>query len=89
MKTRLFLIMLLAASSAVAGEKAASADKPTAAPGDSNGVVCETKTELGSKFPTRVCTTEAERAAAKDKAQAQLQKLGDCSGNDSICAGEL
>ena len=89
MKTGLFLIALLAVSSAVAGEKGSSGGKPTAAPGDRDGVVCETKKELGSKLAKRVCTTEAERTAAKDKAQAQLQKLGDCTGNDSMCAGDL
>lgn len=89
MNTGLVLIALLAVSSAVAGEKGSSGGKPTAAPGDRDGVVCETKKELGSKLAKRVCTTEAERTAAKDKAQAQLQKLGDCTGNDSMCAGDL
>jgi len=89
MTSGLFLIALLAASSVVAGEKGSSEGKPTAARGDREGVVCESKKELGSKLTKRVCTTEAERTAAKDKAQSQLQRLGDCSGNDSLCYGDL
>ena len=89
MKTGLLLIMLLAATSAVAYEKASPKGKLTTEPSDGKGALCETKKELGSKLAKRVCTTEDERTAAKVKAQAQLQKLGDCSGNDSICAGDL
>ncbi|MGO4222195.1 hypothetical protein AB4Y64_10125 [Lysobacter sp. TAF61] len=90
MKTVLFLIALSATSLAYAGE-ATSSDtaSSSAAATDDKGVVCEKKKEVGSNVATRVCTTEAERVAAKDKAQADVERLGRCSGNEKACSGSL
>lgn len=50
---------------------------------------CERVKSLGSNRVERVCMTESERLAAQDAAQADLQRLGRCSGNDVVCRGDL
>jgi hypothetical protein len=91
MKTVLFLIALSATSLAYAGEaplaSGTSATAPSAA--DDKGVKCEKKKELGSNLAKRVCTTESERVAAKEKAKADLQRLGRCADNENACRGDL
>ncbi len=64
--------------------KAVAAEAPKAA---ENGekMICEKRKIKGSNRVERVCMTEAERIAAKDKAQEALHRLGRCSGNDNSC----
>lgn len=52
-------------------------------------VVCERKRIIGSNRTEKVCMTESDRIAAKQKAQQDLHRLGRCSGNDNICRGDL
>lgn len=88
MKTVL-VIALFATFQAVAEEKSPPVVAPAVASVGAEGVVCEKKKELGSKLAKRVCTTEVERRAAKEKAAADLQDLGNCSGNETPCTGGL
>ncbi|HEY5849582.1 MAG TPA: hypothetical protein VIT62_02270 [Lysobacter sp.] len=91
MKTLLFLIALSATSLAYAADgNSATSDKASSAPAAAaDGKQCEKKKEVGSNVATRVCTTEAERVAAKAKAQADVERLGRCSGNEKACSGSL
>ena len=97
MKTVLFLIALSATSLAHAGDRPLTTGTPTATSGaaassetaDGEGVKCERKKEIGSNLAKRVCTTESERATAKEKAKADLQRLGRCADNENACRGDL
>ncbi|GAB3747547.1 hypothetical protein [Lysobacter olei] len=88
MRTALLVVALLWCGASIAGEKAQvvrDGDKPA----QEDGVVCERKKVLGSNRTERVCMAAAQRTAAKEKAQSDLQRLGRCSGNDSLCSGTL
>ncbi|MBZ4039296.1 hypothetical protein [Novilysobacter selenitireducens] len=92
MKTAFLLFAMSIACVAHAGDRPEASAAPaaeTTQAGDDAGLVCERKKETGSNRVTRVCTTEAERIAAKDKAQDDVQRLGRCSGNDIACIGEF
>ena len=94
MKTVLLLIALLATSLAHADDRPQTSGTPTAnseaaATADDKGVKCERKKELGSNLAKRVCTTESERVTAKEKAKADLQRLGRCADNENACRGDL
>lgn len=92
MKTAFLLFAMSVACVAHAGEKPEAQAAPAAEAaqaGDDAGLLCERKKETGSNRVTRVCTTEAERMAAKDKAQDDVQRLGRCSGNDVACISEF
>lgn len=94
MKTPLLFLALCVMSVAHAGTSsspvpvAETPAKSSAASADEQQV-CETKKKLGSNRVERICMTVAQRRAAKERAQADLQRLGRCSGNDSVCAGSL
>ena len=65
-------------------------DRPQAQAGDlQEKKVCEVRKKAGSNRPERVCTTVAERDAAKAKAQDDLHRIGRCGGGDSICIGDF
>ena len=92
MKIALFLLTLCLAAPAQAVDSKTtvrtSADATAMlASNDDGKVVCQRTKKLGSHQTERVCTTSAERSAAKARAQADLDRLGRCSGNDSICSG--
>lgn len=95
MKVALFIVLVAAAAVAHAGETANHADPAPLPPAkgvveaDGDRLVCERRRKLGSQRMERVCMTVAQREAAKDAARQDLQRLGRCSGNDSICAGSL
>lgn len=83
------LIALLAPSAAFAS--AGPSPKP-AEPSktDDKGVECTRQKALGSNLSKRVCTTAAERQAAREKAQKNLQQLGSCANNDpGTCIGDI
>lgn len=83
--------VLSATSLTHAGEVTPSdtASSSAAAATEGKGVVCEKRKEVGSNVATRICTTEAERIAAKAKAQADVERLGRCAGNEKACSGSL
>ena len=94
MKTPLLFVALCAMSVAQAGNasnSAPAAETPTKSttPTADDEMVCEAKKKLGSNRIERVCMTVAQRRAAKERAEADLQRLGRCSGNDSLCAGSF
>lgn len=94
MKTLLFALALCTASVAHANEAKKTPNQAedavkTASANDDDRMVCERKKKLGSNMVERVCTTAAQRDAAKKQAQNDLDRLGRCSGNDSICSGSL
>lgn len=94
MKALVFFVVVGLASSAYA-QQAPTSSKGTADPmrtaasTEDEEVICERKKVVGSNVKERVCTTKAERAAAKDKAQRDLHRLGRCAANDVTCTGSL
>jgi hypothetical protein len=73
------------ASPAVEPKKDAAAVKQ-----DEQDVVCTRQKSLGSNMSKKVCTTAAQRQAARDKAQKDVQQLGSCASNDpGTCIGEF
>lgn len=53
-------------------------------------VVCSRQKTLGTNMPKKVCTTAAQRQAARDKAQKDVAQLGSCANNDpGTCVGEF
>lgn len=102
MKIVIFTLVLCMASAVraneVKGPAAEAVDSATTAPapqadkaaaGRDDEMVCERKKKLGSNMVERVCMTVAQRDAEKQKAQADISRLGRCSGNDAICSGSL
>lgn len=88
MRATLLVFALMWCGAGVAGENAQVDRSGDKAP-QQEPVTCERKKVLGSNRTERVCMTASQRAAAKEKAQADLHRLGRCSGNDSMCAGTL
>ena len=86
MRTTVLVFALMWCGVGVAGEKA-QADQSGDKPAQQEPVTCERKKVIGSNRTERVCMTAAQRVAAKEKAQADLHRLGRCSGNDSMCSG--
>ena len=64
----------------------AIAEEPVQAP---ERVVCERKKRVGSNLVERVCKTESQRQAARERAREDLQRLGGCSGNEGPCDRSL
>jgi len=78
--------LLLVSCTCFAGEDAAKAGNQK---DESEKVVCEKKKALDSNRIVRVCMTQSERAQAREKAQGDLQRLGNCGGNENACVGSL
>ena len=93
MRTAILLAVLCVSSVALAGEVktpiqgTTEGTKPVSSSDD--GKVCERKKILGSHRSEIVCTTADERSAAKTKAQNDLDRLGRCSGNDTVCSSSI
>jgi hypothetical protein len=87
MKPILLMALILCCGSLFANEPAARGEDGTT--DAEKKLHCERKKSLGSNKVERVCMTESERIAAQDAAQADLQRLGRCSGNDVVCRGDL
>lgn len=89
-KTAWILVVALAAGTALAAPAPDPKQDGTAKKSDDQGVVCSRQKAMGSNMSKRVCTTAAERQAARDKAQKNLQQLGSCASNDpGTCIGEF
>lgn len=52
-------------------------------------MVCERKKRIGSNRIERICMTESQRQAARERARNDLQRLGACSGSDSACGRSI
>jgi hypothetical protein len=94
MRNTFLLLLRCAAAAAWASDTHAPATDASQAPKaaaseDGNKMVCERVKTLGSQQVKRVCTTVAARAAARERAKTDLDRLGRCSGNDSSCSGSL
>lgn len=89
----LFALVLSSGSAltASASEPATTAaPQQTAIPStDGRDVICTRRAVTGSQRKERVCTTAAERAQARDKAQADLHQAGRCAGNEVACRSQL
>lgn len=71
---------LVAATASAAESPAADTGNPQAAE------ICRVEKPKGSNIATRVCRSQAEWD--RGQAQADLQRLGCCSGNENACRGE-
>ena len=91
MKQILLLLALSALAPVAFANDAASspsADRePTADTRRGDDKVCERRKKLGSNQVERVCMTRDQQTAAREKAQADLHRLGRCSGNEGPCVG--
>lgn len=67
------------AKEAPAAAETATAEKKT----------CETRREVGSQRVKRVCLTESERIAEREKAARALNPGGRCSNQESYCDAGL
>ena len=89
MKTAVILLsafmMLPAYANDSAEAKAAGAEASKAAE-KSEKMICEKRKIKGSNRIERVCMTESEHIAAKEKAQETLHRLGRCNGQETSCA---
>lgn len=89
-KTAWFLVVALASGTALAASAPGSKQDGASKKSDEQGVVCSRQKAIGSNMSKRVCTTAAERQAARDKAQKDVQQLGSCASNDpGTCVGEF
>ena len=95
MKGIVFVSLMVVSLHAAAGQPAVSSQAGAPEPeqvqsGDQpEKKVCEVRKKAGSNRPERVCTTVAQRDAAKAKAQDDLHRIGRCGGGDSICIGDF
>ena len=89
----LFALLLSGGSAltvSASGPAATAASPQTTAPAAADdGVVGTRRAVTGSQRKERVCTTAAERAQARDKAQADLHQAGRCAGNEVACRSQL
>lgn len=83
------------ASGTTAPTEADTTHKPAEArvaaetPPTEDRMVCERKKRIGSNRIERICMTESQRQAARERARDDLQRTGACSGNYSACGRSL